>query len=169
MSLKETFGAASRSSASLAWNWSRYSGGTRPTSRNDMTWPSFMAAPFIVPSAATICSAVSIWRRASAALAPSSLRAKLAARVPSWRAACSAARRPTVAERRRREVGIGSLAIPPWYEATSACQRAHARGVEDSLAGAGRQRRHGLLEGDVALGNLPNLRGGEGRVEHREA
>src|SRR5918912_1208984 len=64
MSLKETFGAASRSSASLAWNCSRYSGGTRPTSRNDITCPSFMAAPFIVPSAATICSAVSTWRRA---------------------------------------------------------------------------------------------------------
>jgi hypothetical protein len=111
MSLKETFGAASRSSASLAWNCSRYSGGTRPTSRNDMTWPSFMAAPFIVPSAATICSAVSTWRRASAACARSSSRVRFAARVPSWRAACSAARRPTVAERRRREVGIGSLAI----------------------------------------------------------
>ena len=36
-----------------------------------MTWPSFMAAPFIVPRAATICSAVSSWRRASAACASS--------------------------------------------------------------------------------------------------
>ena len=62
MSLNETFGAASRSSASLAWNSSRYSSGTRPTSRNDRTWPSFIAAPFIVPSTATICSAASIWR-----------------------------------------------------------------------------------------------------------
>ena len=59
MSLKSTLGAASRNAASFVWNSSRYSSGTRPTSRNDITWPSFIAAPFIVPSAATICSAVS--------------------------------------------------------------------------------------------------------------
>jgi hypothetical protein len=109
MSLKETFGAASRSSASLAWNCSRNSSATRPTSRNDITWPSFMAAPFIVPSAATICSAVSSWRCASAFCASSSERVRLAARVPAWRTAWPAASRPTVAERRRREVGIGFL------------------------------------------------------------
>ena len=51
MSSKRTFGAASRSSPSLRWNSSRCSSGTRPTSRNDITWPSFIAAPFIVPSA----------------------------------------------------------------------------------------------------------------------
>ena len=48
MSEKRTFGAASRSSPSLRWNSSRYSSGTSPTSRNDSTWPSFIAAPFIV-------------------------------------------------------------------------------------------------------------------------
>ena len=74
MSSKRTFGAASRSSPSLRWNSSRYSSGTRPTSRNDITWPSFIAAPFIVPSAATICSAASRWRRSSAACLPSSER-----------------------------------------------------------------------------------------------
>ena len=67
MSAKRTFGAASRSSPSLRWNSSRYSSGTRPTSRNESTWPSFIAAPFIVPSAVTICSAASMWRRSSAA------------------------------------------------------------------------------------------------------
>ena len=83
MSLNPTFGAASRSSASFAWNCSRYSSGTSPTSRNDRTWPSFMAAPFIVPSAATTCSAVSYCRRASASLRASSPRKALAARVPA--------------------------------------------------------------------------------------
>src|SRR5919201_451053 len=111
MSLNETFGAASRSSASLSWKASRNSLVTRPTSRNDITWPSFIAAPFIVPSAATICSAVSSWRRASACWASPSLRARLAARVPIWRTACPAASRPTVAERRSRDVGIGSLLL----------------------------------------------------------
>ena len=51
--------------------------GTRPTSRNDITWPSFIAAPFIVPSAETICSAASTWRRSSAFCLPSSPRARL--------------------------------------------------------------------------------------------
>ncbi len=60
MSLKVTFGAASRSAASLRWNSSRYSSGTMPTSRNDITCPTFIAAPFIVPSASTICSAASM-------------------------------------------------------------------------------------------------------------
>ena len=83
MSLKVTVGAASRSAASLCWNSSRYSSGTRPTSRNDITWPTFIAAPFIVPSASTICSAASMWRRSSAASRPSFERAMLAARVPA--------------------------------------------------------------------------------------
>ena len=76
-----------------------------------MTWPSFIAAPFIVPSAATICSAVSIWRRSSACARSSSSRVTLAARVPSCRAACPAASRPTRAARDQREVGSPSLAI----------------------------------------------------------
>ena len=113
MSSKRTFGAASRSSPSLRWNSSRYSSGTRPTSRNDITWPSFIAAPFIVPSAATICSAASRWRRSSAACLPSSERARFVRRVPSWRAAWPAARVPTFAVRARREVGMRSLAIDP--------------------------------------------------------
>ena len=52
---------------SLRWNSSRCSSGTSPTSRKLITCPSFIAAPFIVPSAATICSAASRWRRSSAA------------------------------------------------------------------------------------------------------
>ena len=83
MSLNATFGAASRSAASLCWNSSRYSSGTMPTSRNDSTCPSFIAAPFIVPSAVTICSAASIWRFSSATFRCSSLRVTLAARVPA--------------------------------------------------------------------------------------
>ena len=92
-------GAASRSSASLRWNSSRYSSSTKPTSRNESTWPSFIAAPFIVPRTATICSAVSTWRRASASWLASSPRATFAARVARRSAACLAARRPIVAER----------------------------------------------------------------------
>ena len=111
ISLKETWGAESRSSASLRWNSSRYSSATSPTSRNDITWPSFIAAPFIVPSTATICSAVSTWRRASAASLASSPRARFAARVPNCLTACPAARRPIVAERTTREVGMFSRAI----------------------------------------------------------
>src|SRR4051812_21948565 len=111
MSLKETFGAASRSSASLAWNASRCSGGTRPTSRKLMTCPSFIAAPFIVPSTATICSAVSSCRRSSAFWPASSLRATFAARVPNCLAAVEAATPPIFDSLRRREVGISSLAI----------------------------------------------------------
>ena len=83
MSSKRTLGAASRSSPSLRWNSSRYSSGTSPTSRNDITWPSFMAAPFIVPSTVTICSAASRWRFSSALDAPSSERATLATCVPA--------------------------------------------------------------------------------------
>ena len=45
-----------------------------------MTCPSFIAAPFIVPRAATICSAASRLRRSSAACLPSSPRPRLAAR-----------------------------------------------------------------------------------------
>ena len=110
MSLKATVGAASRSLASFFWNSSRYSSGTIPTSRNESTWPTFMAAPFIVPSASTICSAASMWRRSSAAVLPSSLRATLAAWVPACRIAWPAARPPIFAVRPTREVGILSLA-----------------------------------------------------------
>src|SRR3954447_13984823 len=110
MSLTETFGAASRSSASLAWNASWCSGGTSPTSRKLMTCPSFIAAPFIVPSAATICSAVSICRFSSACARSSSSRPTLATRVPSCLAPCPAASLPTRAARAHREVGRFSLA-----------------------------------------------------------
>ena len=75
-----------------------------------MTCPSFIAAPFIVPSAATICSAASRLRRSSAAWRPSSERVRLAARVPSCRAAWPAASPDTRAVRATREVGILSLA-----------------------------------------------------------
>ena len=110
MSPKRTFGAASRSAPSLRWNSSRCSSGTSPTSRKLITCPSFIAAPFIVPSAVTICSAASRWRRSSAALLPSSERARFVACVPSWRAACPAARLDTRAVRAIREVGMRSLA-----------------------------------------------------------
>ena len=74
-----------------------------------MTWPSFIAAPFIVPSAATICSAVSSWRLASAFSRPASPRATFVARVPICLAACVAASRPTFDERLRRDVGMASF------------------------------------------------------------
>ncbi len=111
MPLKLTFGAASRSAPSLRWNSSRCSSGTSPTSRKLITCPSFIAAPFIVPSAVTICSAASTWRRSSAALRPSSERVTFAARVPRCRAACPAASVDTFAVREIREVGILSFAI----------------------------------------------------------
>ena len=111
MSAKRTLGAASRSSPSLRWNSSRYSSGTRPTSRNESTWPSFIAAPFIVPSAVTICSAASRWRRSSASCLPCSPRVRLAACVPSWRAPWPAARPAMRAVRATREVGMRSFGI----------------------------------------------------------
>ena len=88
MSAKRTFGAASRSAPSLRWNSSRCSSGTSPTSRKLITCPSFIAAPFIVPSAVTICSAASRWRRSSAALLALLASARGWSRAcPSWRAA----------------------------------------------------------------------------------
>ena len=112
MSSKRTFGAASRSSPSLRWNSSRYSSGTSPTSRNDITCPSFIAAPFIVPSAVTICSAASMWRRSSACCLPSLVARQVRRRVPSWRArlARGEAARPAPCAT-TREVGIRSFAI----------------------------------------------------------
>jgi hypothetical protein len=100
MSLKPTFGAASRSFASFFWNSSRWSSGTRPTSRNDSTCPSFIAAPFMVPSTSTICSAVSTWRFSSAAVDASSERTTFTVFVPACFAADEAAARPTLASRR---------------------------------------------------------------------
>src|SRR3954469_5025173 len=73
-----------------------------------MTCPSFIAAPFIVPSTATICSAVSIWRRSIAFARSSSSRVTLAARVPSCLAPWPAASRPMRAARDQREVGISA-------------------------------------------------------------
>src|SRR3954447_11062156 len=70
-----------------------------------MTCPSFIAAPFMVPSTATICSAVSIWRRSRAFARSSSSRATLTARVPSCLAPWPAASRPMRAARAQREVG----------------------------------------------------------------
>jgi hypothetical protein len=76
-----TRGAASRSSASLAWIRSWNSGGNAPVSMNDATCPTFIAAPFIWPSTSKICSAASIWRRAAASRRPSAVRVRLAALV----------------------------------------------------------------------------------------
>ena len=74
-----------------------------------------MAAPFIVPSTATTCLAVSSWRLASASSEASSVRVTFAARVPSRFTASLAASEATVAVRRAREVGIFSFspATPP--------------------------------------------------------
>ena len=44
-------------------------------STNEASWPSFIAAPFISPSVATIFIAVSRWRASSFSCAPSSERA----------------------------------------------------------------------------------------------
>ena len=159
MSEKRTFGAASRSSPSLRWNSSRYSSGTRPTSRNDITWPSFIAAPFIVPSAETICSAASMWRRSSAFCLPSSPRARLVVAVPSWRAAWPAARPVTRAVREMREVGIRSLAMPSkaWLGRLQANRsRRGALAWPVRRAGGGGGRRGGR-------GGLRARRGGGGR------
>ena len=49
----------------------------------EANWPSFIAAPFIWPSAPTIFSAVSRWRCSSFSLPPSSERATLVALVPA--------------------------------------------------------------------------------------
>jgi hypothetical protein len=50
---------------------------------NDAIWPSFIAAPFISPSAPTSFIAVSRWRFSSLSRAPSSERATPAALVPA--------------------------------------------------------------------------------------
>src|SRR3954447_16981010 len=86
-----------------------------------MTCPSFIAAPFIVPSTATICSAVSTWRRSSALARSSSSRATLAARVPSCLAPCPAASRPIRAARDQREVGrSATLDLRPRHDVVGA-------------------------------------------------
>src|SRR5919201_1311789 len=99
-----------------------------------MTWPSFMAAPFMVPRAATICSAASTWRFSRAALAASSVRARFAVLVPSCRAAWPAARRPTLADRRTREVGILSFGLIRFQEYGRPRQR---RGRNEGVPGLG--------------------------------
>ena len=59
MSLKDTRGAESRSSASLAWMRAWDSSGKAPVSMKEATWPTFIAAPFMFPSTSRICSAAS--------------------------------------------------------------------------------------------------------------
>ena len=76
---KGTRGAASRSSASLAWTRSWNSGGNAPVSMNEATWPTFIAAPFICPRTSKICSAASTWRRSAAARRPSFERPRFVA------------------------------------------------------------------------------------------
>ena len=106
MSLNGRGSAIAWSLASLAWNSSRKSSGTIPTSITEKVWPSFMAAPFIEPSTVTRRSAVSMCERRSASARFSSSRVSLARAV---RAACPA---PTPAIRPAREMrpcGIGPL------------------------------------------------------------
>ena len=81
MRSNDTRGAASRSSASLAWMRSWNSGGKAPVSMNEATCPTFMAAPFIWPSTSKICSAASICLRPAASARASSPRVTLAALV----------------------------------------------------------------------------------------
>ena len=93
-----------------------------------MTCPSFIAAPFIVPSTATICSAVWSCRRSSACCEASSPRVTFAARVPSCLAAVLAATPPILLSRRTREVGILSSAIPGAYGGGAGAPRGRGRG-----------------------------------------
>ena len=104
-------GQAARHLGTRATNVTRSEEGRAAALEKLITWPSFIAAPFIVPSAVTICSAASRWRRSSASWAPSLERATFAARVPACRTACLAARLPIFAVRATREVGILSRAI----------------------------------------------------------
>ena len=134
--LNDTVGAASRSFASSRWNSSRCSSATRPTSRNDITCPSFIAAPFIVPSTATICLAVSSWRRAIASSEACSPRVTFAARVPNCFTASLAASLPTVAVRRTREVrdllaARRAPCLAPRAHAGSVCDVGPARAGHD--------------------------------------
>ena len=110
--------------------------------------------PSSSPSAATICSAASRWRRSSALSRPSSVRARLAARVPSWRAAWPAARLETFAVRESREVGIRSFAIRGRMAGPA---RAWALGSAPPLGRRGVWRWPGVPV--AALAGLGGLRG----------
>src|SRR5947209_9069491 len=110
-----------------------------------MTCPSFMAAPFMWPSASTICSAASICRRSSATFFPSLVRATLVTWVPAWRTACPAASRPTRAVRPTREVGMRSLAT--LY-----------LGAGDDVVGAVGPTHPGLVAAVVVLGQQDQRR-----------
>ena len=156
MSAKRTFGAASRSSPSLRWNSSRCSSGTSPTSRKLITCPSFIAAPFIVPSAVTICSAASMCRRSSAA----SLAPPRSAR--GWPRACPGAARPgrrpgsTPARcGRAARWEIRSLATTEWPSAVAAG------------GGVALLRRHGGGGGHGRRGGRGGLRRGRRRRRWR--
>src|SRR3954447_20147586 len=107
MSLKDTRGAESLSSASFAWNLSCASGGRPLRSMNDATCPTFIAAPFIWPSTSTICSAALSRSRAFASSRSCSPRVRLAALLAYARAAWPPTSPPTFAVRRTRPVGIG--------------------------------------------------------------
>ena len=115
MSLKGTTGAASRSCASASWTTSRYSGGIALMSRNEITCPTFIAAPFMLPSTSTIWAAASTYRRSMASSRASRERATLNARVNAARAACPPINPPILAVRLIRPVGIGSLAMDSAY------------------------------------------------------
>src|SRR3954453_5987511 len=80
----------------------------KSSSMNDASWPSFMAAPFMVPSTSTIRSATSRWRRSSSSAARSSERATLAARVPAIRAPPPPTAEDRRAVRRTRPFGMSS-------------------------------------------------------------
>ena len=75
-------------------------------SMNEASWPSFIAAPFICPSVATIARAVSRCRASSRSRAPSSERATEAAFVPAYRVAWTPRAVPSFAERRTLPFGI---------------------------------------------------------------
>ncbi len=77
-------GAESRSLESFSWYSSRYSGGRKSVSMNEASWPIFMAAPFIDPSASTIRSAASRCARSRCSVRVSSLRPTDRARAPAY-------------------------------------------------------------------------------------
>jgi hypothetical protein len=76
-------GADVRRSASFSWYISAYSGGRNSVSMNDASWPIFIAAPFMVPSASTIRSAASRWRWSSTSSPRSFERTRFAALDPA--------------------------------------------------------------------------------------
>ena len=109
-----TVGAASRSSARRRWMRSPASASMPGNSTVEMTWPIFIAAPFILPSCTTSCSTTSAVRAAWARSRASSDRTRSSARPPARRPPCTATSPPSrLVRRRREEIGVPSLTPSP--------------------------------------------------------